>query len=141
MLFDDYELQRTERRRIAVRRGMQARASEGFLVGRPRLGYRAERTARGSRARLVAEMTTALRRAFEMVVEGCEVAEVAAWLNAQGVTVQRGAPVSKCTVARMLADPYYAGLTRNGDDEFIAGSHDPIVDAGTFFKVQEKLGR
>jgi hypothetical protein len=138
-IIKEYERVRAEQHRDMVLRGMAAQASRGFLVGPPRFGYAVERTRKGSRPRLIPELAPFLRRAFDRVLEDYSTREIFDSLNAQGICGKRGNPISFSTVQRMLRDPYYAGLTKNGNGHLIRGIHEPLVDYATLFNVQQKL--
>ena len=47
-------------------------------------------------------------------------------------------PVSRSHLARILANPYYAGTVRYGGIEY-DGKHDPLIDKDTFSRVQMVL--
>ncbi len=123
----------------AVSKGMNAKVAAGFVVGAARVGYVAVRTEDGIQAVPDPALTPLLGEAFRMVRDGKSLRSVTAWLQTKNVCGLRGDPISLATVQRMLTDPYYCGLIRDGARGWKPGSHKESVDPKLFAEVQRKL--
>ena len=117
---------------IDISKLMRAKAEAGFLVGPPRIGYRAVRTPEGSRAVPDPDTAPLVARAFvEVACNGLSLRQVTRLLQGLGLVGRRGEPVSLPTVQRMLSDPYYTG---EGTSVGAA-----IVPAPLFEEVKERI--
>lgn len=97
--------------------GMQVR--DGIYVGNPR------------ELRIV-EMI------FERYLADYSLHDIAAALNNQGMHGRRGAPWRETTVRNALRNAALIGI-RIWGGLILAGDHEPLIDAQTFAKAQEKL--
>jgi len=130
-----------EERSRQVRDAMEARARDGYLVGRPRIGYRAERTPEGTVAVPDTDTAPLVARAFsEVALNGLSLREATGLLQENGLKGRRGEPVSRSTVYRILSDPFYAGTARWGGVQS-AGRHQTLVSRTTFAAVRRRLAR
>ena len=119
---------------------MRRKSEAGFLVAQPKLGYRAVRTPRGSVVEPDPETAPLVARAFVEVAEnGLSLRQVTKLLQDEGLKGRRGEPVSLATVQRVLADPYYAGMTELPDGRLLLGTHIAIVPLPLFLAAKEKI--
>ena len=119
---------------------MRAKSEAGFLVAQPRLGYRAVRTLRGTVAEPDPETAPLVQRAFvEVAANGLSLRQVTRMMQEEGLKGRRGEPVSLATVQRILADPYYAGMTELQDGRLLLGTHVALVPLPLFLAAKEKI--
>lgn len=88
----------------------------------------------------------AVREAFERFAAGASRAELAGWLNAQGLTGRgkggrgRGAAWTAESVGNLLRNPTYGGAL-GWEGRLQRGMHPAIVPADLFDRVQARLGK
>lgn len=124
----------------AVRAGMTVRATHGFLIAQPKIGYCIERIDAGTRAKLDSETATLLSQAFVRTANGMSIRQVTTWLREHDIRGRRGKPISLATVQRMLTDPYYAGLIWC-EGRWVEGVHEPLIGNKLFSAVQRQLSK
>jgi site-specific DNA recombinase len=143
LTFAELEREQTvERTRVA----MLARAQRGvWNGGHPILGYASDGAGHLS---VVAEESAVVRAAFDRFLQCKSPAEVARWLNDQGLRQKRYAsrrrgdvgerPFSPPVLRHMLADRRYLGEVCHSGDWY-PGQHEGIVDGTTFERAQGLL--
>jgi len=131
-----------EVRGARARSGMEARAKAGGWVWVAPLGFENARSqAGGPTLTLDTIRAEKLRPAWSWALAGVPLAEIAARLEAAGLKPARNGQLTGRTVWRMLRSPVYAGMmkTRLADGRMMRGDWPAIVDAETWWAVQEKL--
>jgi hypothetical protein len=123
----------------AIRSAMADQRDRGFLIGHPRVGYKAVRTPNGTVAVPVPKTAPLVAEAFIRVAVGASLRSVTAWLQEAGLKGVRGGAVSMSTVQRMLTDPYYAGMGKVSTGRYRPMNHEPLVSLELFSKVQKQL--
>lgn len=131
-----------------VMKGMRKKHEAGGTPGKAPLGYVNVRVAGpdGGEHRTVEideKRAPLIRWAFYEYAQGKtslrELAESLSLLGMRGsVDADGGAEVRVNVVHKMLRNPYYKGVVRWGGVEH-AGAHTPLMDAGTWQRVQERL--
>lgn len=151
---------RTESLRIKERltRGKRQKAMQGKRVSGPApYGYRnpyAHEPGRGTLV-IVPEEAEVVRRVFAWAAAGRGSNWICGMLNSEGVTAPLGGRWGKTTVARLLANPSYIGVSAFGvwvkqrgrgfkldigNDRAVVveGAHEPIVDRDTWDAVANR---
>ncbi|HET6550733.1 MAG TPA: recombinase family protein, partial [Solirubrobacter sp.] len=83
---------------------------------------------RGDRVlRIVAAEADVVRRIFRDYTAGHSQRAIARALTAEGVPTARGGGWYQGTVGKILRDPFYAGLVRDGDT-LVPGQHEAIIE-------------
>ena len=131
-----------------VMKGMRKKHEAGGTPGKAPLGYVNVRVAGadGGEHRTVEideKRAPLIRWAFHEYAQGkTSLRELAESLSLLGMCasadVDGGTKIRVNTVHKMLRNPYYKGIVRWGGVEH-AGAHIPLVDAGTWQRVQERL--
>lgn len=122
-----------------VKRGLRAKASQGWLTCRAPHGYFNDRNTKTivpdpDRFELI-------RRAWQLVARGLPPTHVLAQLNGPwGFRTQSGRLLSRSTMYAMLKNPFYAGTFVTGGEVY-EGKHEPMVTQAEFKAVQRQLGR
>jgi DNA invertase Pin-like site-specific DNA recombinase len=127
-----------------VKRGNRAKLEQGWLPGRPPLGYLNDREAKT----IIPDPDRfpLLRKAFEHVLSGYSPAEVLRLLNDKWGFRTRifrrggGNALYPSHFYRILSNPFYCGLLVHNGDTYI-GSHEPLLSQDEFDEVQHLLGR
>lgn len=130
----------TEQQSVDVREGLARRAQEGWFVGRAPYGYRNVR--RDGRSVVELERTEAdnVRRIFHLfATEPLTLDALTARLEAEGRCFRSSLPrFPRSTIHVMLTDRAYLGeLQYLG--QWLPGKHEPLVDRGTWDRVQALL--
>lgn len=122
---------------LNVRRGQRETAAKGrWCGGQVPLGYKPVD------GRLVADERTApaIRKLFQMYVEGARKKDIVTAMNAMGLRNKRGRDFGESTCDWVLKNPTYVGRhTWNG--QVIEGCADAIIDEATFEAAQRRLSR
>ncbi len=89
-----------------------------------------------------------IREMFRLYTEGTSVQEIVrrfdrlGWRNKQWTTQEGkpygGSPLRRCHIYKLLANVFYAGQVRAGED-IVPGEHEAIIDQRTFDLAQERL--
>ena len=80
-----------------------------------------------------------VRKVFSLALEGHSFIQITRMMAAAGYTHKYGAyKAGYVTVSKMLHNPIYIGMIKNGDD-YVSGIHDPLIDQQTFDAVQKRL--
>lgn len=123
----------SRRKALAVKAGMGRRRANGMHMGGPRkIGYDYVRDAYGRTVpdeplRVVPAEALIVARIFRDYVAGNTQQSIQRALNAEGVRTVNGRTWHQGTIARILADPFYAGVLREGDN-VVPGRHEAIVE-------------
>lgn len=118
-----------------VTRGLKYNAADCKVNGPLPLGYR--RGADG-RAEIVPEAAEAVRKIFKDYAAGITTKTIAAELNVQGFTTNRGKPFDRSSFERILKNERYMGIYIY-DDIRVEGGMPRIVEPDIFAKVQGRL--
>ncbi len=132
-----------------VKKGLGEKVKGGGTVGRAPLGYinirrfddkgREERT-----VELDPERAPLVKMAFEEYATGnWSLTSLAEYMSSLGLNTRAtpkipSKPVTKCTIEKMLKNPYYAGVIRYNGAEY-DGSHEALIDLDTFNQVQAMI--
>jgi len=77
---------------------------------------------------------------FRRYLEGKGIAKICQELNRDGYRTKTGRTWASQTIANILSNPVYCGLTRsNGDVR--RGKHEPLIEVDTFNRVQHEMQR
>lgn len=77
---------------------------------------------------------------FRRYLEGKGIAKICQELNRDGYRTKTGRAWASQTIANILSNPVYCGLTRaNGDVR--RGRHEPLIEIDTFNRVQSEMQR
>ena len=123
----------SRRKALAVKAGMGRRRANGMHMGGPRkIGYDYVRDAYGRTVpdeplRVVPAEAFIVAQIFRDYVAGNTQQSIQRALNAEGVRTVNGRTRHQGTIARILADPFYAGVLREGDN-VVPGRHEAIVE-------------
>ena len=129
-----------------VKKGMGEKVKSGGTIGRAPLGYinirRIDEKGREERTvELDPERAPLVKQAFEEYATGeWSLTSLAEYMTALGLYTRAtpkipSKPVTKCTIEKMLKNPYYAGVIRYNGVEY-DGAHEPLIDLETFNQVQ-----
>ena len=133
-----------------VKRGMAERVARAEIVTIPSFGYRVQ-----DKKYVPDENAGTVRRMFEDFADGKPLLTIAQELTAAGVRTRRGSIPTNRWVKYILRNPVYIGKlrwSREGKHDYydpadregaflIDGGHEPLIDAETFRRVQERLDR
>lgn len=130
-----------------VKRGMKARAKNGWCPSRPPPGYLPDRTNPERRIVVKDEQRFPLiQRAFKLVRQGTAISEVLRILNdTWGYRAPLGLrgggnQLSRTSFYDLLSNPFYCGLVPF-KGEVYQGAHEPMIKPGDFAEVQKSLKR
>jgi site-specific DNA recombinase len=131
-----------------AKRGLHQKARLGGTPGPAPLGYlNVHKQIEGSWIATVEvdpDRATHIRWAFVAYASGAYTLDTLhAALKRRGLVTRKtrkytASPVSRTHLARILANPYYAGIVRYGGVEY-EGRHESLVDKDTFSRVQAVL--
>jgi site-specific DNA recombinase len=128
-----------ELRAEKIQAGMKEAALRGRWPHRAPLGYRNDRTADGRKCvTFHPEKALLVRKAFDLVLEGEAPADALRRVTALGLTNAATRPVRLQEFHKVLRNPFYKGVVASGKVE-AKGQHEPLVDPGTWAKVQVVL--
>jgi DNA invertase Pin-like site-specific DNA recombinase len=122
----------SRRKSKSVKKGMKRRRADGKHNGGPRkLGYDYERDATGRTypdepLRVLPAEAVVVERIYRDYVAGQSQQAIQRALNAEGVRAVRGGTWYQGTIAKVLADPFYAGFVRAGDN-LVPSRHPAII--------------
>lgn len=130
-----------------VKRGMTEKAKRGEPLSIPPFGYKME----NKQLIPIKEESDIIKQVFEWYDNGVGMLRIAKNLNAAGVRTHRGNLIENRTVEYWLNNPAYIGKIRwtptgatsrnyhNADSIIVDGSHEPLIDIGTWKRVQERM--
>jgi DNA invertase Pin-like site-specific DNA recombinase len=109
----------SRRKGLAVKDGMKRRRQQGLHVGGPaKYGYDYQLDEFGRPAPLPLAINQAealiVRRMFSEAAAGASQKEITRGLNRDGVTAKRGGTWTQGTISKLLSDPQYAGIGKDG---------------------------
>lgn len=131
-----------------VRRGMTERIKHGNHNSVAPFGYRIV----DKQLVVFPEQAEIIREVFSRYLNGWGHKQIATWLNALGVTTNRGGKIENRTVNYWLRNPVYHGYVRwnpterastkrytdTPDTIIVKGHHEPIIDDETWEAVQNR---
>jgi site-specific DNA recombinase len=123
----------SRRKSNSIKKGHARRRAKGMHNGGPRkLGYAYARhadasTVKDAPLRVVPAEAEVVRRIFRDYVAGHSQRAIARTLTAEKIQTARGGGWYQGTIAKLLADPFYAGLVRDGDT-LVPGQHEAIIE-------------
>jgi site-specific DNA recombinase len=131
----------TEQQSLDVREGLARRVQTGLFVGKAPYGYVNRRVDGRSIVVVEPQASAAVRRAFELYAFHSHTLDsLAAKLSSEGFTYSSQQPeFTRSKLHSMLRDRAYLGEVRYRD-AWHPGSHEPIIDADTFDRVQCLFG-
>lgn len=121
-----------------VIKGLRENALKGLTTGgRPPLGYKYDQD-----KKLIVDEITApvVRKIFNMYESGMGFHSIAVALNDEGYRSQTGKPFRARTVGDIIDNEKYTGVytyAMRKEEIRIEGNHEPIIDKGTFDRVQQ----
>ena len=118
-----------------IRRGLRDSVIAGTFCGGPvPFGYRVREK------KLVADekLAPVVREIFIRYADGTPKKDIIDDLNSRGFLSSSGKPFSRTSFSAMLKNPVYVGRRTYGG-QVVEGLAEPIVDEGTFSRVQERL--
>ena len=129
-----------------VKKGMGEKVKSGGTIGRAPIGYinvrRIDEKGREERTvELDPQRAPLVKLAFEEYSTGnWSLNSLAEYMSALGLNTRAtpkipSKPVTKCTIEKMLKNPYYAGVIRYNGVEY-DGAHEALVSLETFNSVQ-----
>lgn len=119
-----------------VTRGMHENATKALSTGGTiPLGY----VSVDKRLQIDPATAPAVRLAFERYAEGMSLARIADELNAQGYRTRAGKAFNRSSFNALLSNRKYIGTYHYNGEVELVGQVPPIVDPGTFRRVQERL--
>lgn len=128
-----------------VKRGMNEKFSRGGVVSQPPFGYKMQD---GKFA--PDENADTVRMVFDDFLTGSGYRQIAAKLNALGITTKNGNTWGNRNIEYVLTNPVYIGKLRRSEDpkdrtdryhenaELVNGAHEPIITDETFAAVQKR---
>jgi site-specific DNA recombinase len=128
--------------RDETRKGLRGRLNQGIYPYKAPLGYLDQgrgklKTPDPARAPLVREM-------FELYATGqYSLRSLAKEMERRGLKSRTGRPVSRSSIEKLLANPFYTGVIRIlRTGETYTGAHEPLITVSLFERVQDiKAGR
>jgi DNA invertase Pin-like site-specific DNA recombinase len=129
----------SRRKGAAVKAGMDRRRKRGQYIGHGFYGSEWFRNAEDEREiRISMEATSILERIFAEVLAGTSLRAISRNLEADGVPTDKGGRWYQGTVQKIVANPAYAGLMRDGE-ELIEARHDGVIPVETWRQAQRLL--
>jgi DNA invertase Pin-like site-specific DNA recombinase len=127
----------SKRKVTGIKEGLAERRREGKPTGGiAAYGLVYRRNAADERELVIEEAEAPfVRRMFDELVAGIPQRQITLKLEAEGVPTRSGGRWRQPTVRKMLKNPVYAGLIRDGDN-LVEGRHEAIVDRETWEKAQ-----
>ena len=131
----------TEQMAVDISQGISRRVQEGLFPGRAPYGYRNVRINGRSIVEIDQVAVANVRRIFQLYAyENCTLEGVVSKLAEEGIAFRSGkAAFSRTSIHNMLNDRAYIGEVqyRGG---WYPGKHEPLIDRGTWNRVQALLG-
>ena len=121
-----------------IRRGMALNAEKCLTIGSGMsLGYD---TDENKRYVINEEEATAVRKIFDLYINGTNTADIIRHLNANGIKTRYGNPYTKNSLRTVLINRRYMGIYIYKDTE-IPGGIPRIIDDETFYRAQEIMAK
>ncbi len=133
-----------DNRGINVKRGMKARAEQGYRPCLPALGYLTERRPGEAKSRVILDPVRGpfIRQMFDKVaVERMSGRDLHDWIYQAGFRTRSGKQVTISMVYKILHNPYYTGRFEYpvGSERWFKGEYEPIVSQQLFDDVKRCL--
>ena len=106
----------------------------GLLGFNPPFGYGIE----DNDLKIIEEEAARVNFIFESYLGGMTMQEIADMLNVHKFLTRQRKPWTVWSISRLLHNPAYAGY-RRWDKVEVKSHHPPIIDVGTFIRVQEMI--
>lgn len=120
-------------------KGMREKAMEGIWPSWAPVGYLNVHEGPKKTISLDEERAPWIRRAFEMYAAGgTSLKEVAAFLNANGITKSRKGRFTPSSLHIVLTNPLYKGMIRWNGEEY-PGRHEPLVSPAVWERCQQVM--
>ena len=134
---------------VDVKRGLRTKAEKGWMPGVAPLGYLNEKYAEKGTRKILKdpERFNLVRKMWDLMLTGnytpWQIAETAN--NEWGFRTRKtkkigGGPMARSTIYTIFINPFYYGWFYHGD-EFMKGSHEPMITGPEYDRVQMLLGR
>jgi hypothetical protein len=126
----------SRRKGLAVSAGLKRRKRSGLHNGGTRrTGY--QTVEKNGQLVIIESEAQTVRRIFGMYDAGQSQLGIARQLNDEGVLTIHGKPWRQCSVRSILANPFYKGYLRDGDD-LVRGRHPAIVSTELWDSVERR---
>ena len=124
-----------------VKKGQREKINQGWLPTRPPLGYKTVGE-KGHKKHVVDEDKALLvKKMFALYSSGnYSIKRLTEKMYEEGLKNRNGRAVSKSRLHQLLTDPFYIGKNR-WNNEISEGKQTPLIDRGTFDRVQSILKR
>lgn len=138
---------------VAVKRGLRSKLKLGWFPSQAKLGYLNTKVEEKGENRIISdpERFDLIKQAWQMLLTGnYGVMQVKEWGDKQKLKSRpakkrpEGSYISRSTWYRIFTDPFYYGYFLYGkgqDKQLYKGSHEPMITAEEFDRVQILLGR
>lgn len=118
----------------AVKRGMVYNAQNGNYQVPPPFGYKKEKGV----MTIIDSEAEVIKKIYSLFIERPSWHSVAVRINATGRTTRKGAFWGSRDIKRILTNPAYIGYVTYAGETY-KGNHSPIIDNGTYEKVQKLI--
>ena len=137
VVMGDRNMEDSRRKSAAVKAGLKRRRERGVFTGQAPFGYMFRRDKDDVRILVILEEQAGwVRRIFARYLAGWGYTNIARELDAEGVLTATGLTLwHYISVRRILLNPVYAGLIRDGE-KLIEATHEAIIDRETWEQVQ-----
>lgn len=122
-----------------VRKGQKEKIAQGWLPQRAKIGYKSS----GEKGHIIHEPDPDKKRHIIKMFElystgGYSLSTLTKTMKKEGLRNERGNPVSRTRIHKLLQDPYYYGKNI-WMGQITDGKHEPLISKDLFDLVQEKL--
>ncbi len=130
-----------ELRAEKVTAGMKETVARGRWPWAAPLGFKNDRL-NGRKVVVFDDLRARLmKKAFDSVASGDAPADVLRRVTALGLVSKKGRPIRLQEFTKLLRNPFYKGVAKSGAWGIeTRGEHEPLVDPGTWARVQLQLG-
>ena len=134
VVMGDRNMEDSRRKSEAIKGGLERRRERGIHTGRAPFGYRYRRNESDVRVLLIDEESAAwVRRIFAHFLAGWSYPDIARWLEAEGALTATGlSQWNPITPRRIVINPVYTGLIRDGEEQLVEATHEAIIDRETW---------
>ena len=124
-----------------VKRGMQARAEQGYFLGVRPLGYLADDSVKPSSTKLDPARAHLIQELFEETAsKKLDLDAATAWAKTRGLRTRKGRVPARSEIHFILTNPAYYGMVRTKHGLY-SGKHTPLISEQLFNRVQDTLRR
>ncbi len=128
-----------EQRKERCTNGMIEAVKNGRWVWEAPVGYKNSRAGKGKSNLLIdPEKAPFIKRIFNLLDTGYNIEETRRIITQEGLTSNRGTPISKTYFHKLVKNPVYAGIIEKFGLS-VKGSFKPIVEEKLFTRVQDKF--